>query len=110
MGDWNRQTGFSLGPWQVRPLLGEMQLDDAVHHIEPKVMDVLVFLAQHPDQVVEREAIIETVWGGRFVSDDPLSKCITELRKVLGDTARDSKFIGTVHKRGYRLLQPVTPI
>ena len=87
-----------------------MQLGDAVHHVEPKVMDVLVFLAQHPGQVVEREAIIEAVWGGRFVSDDPLSKCIAELRKVLGDTARDSKFIGTVHKRGYRLLQPVTPI
>ena len=110
MDDWKRQAGFIIGRWQVLPLHGELRNESGVHHIEPKVMDVLVFLASRPGEVVEREAIIEAVWGGRFVSDDPLSKCITELRKVLGDSARHSEYIGTVHKRGYRLLKTVEPI
>ena len=109
MDDWKRQKGFTMGQWQVLPLFGELRRNAEVHHIEPKVMDVLVFLARTPGEVVEREAIIDDVWGGRFVSDDPLSKCIAELRKVLGDSAREPSYIGTVHKRGYRLLQPVEP-
>lgn len=110
MQDWNRQTGFTIDQWQVLPLLGELRRESETYHIEPKVMDVLVFLAERPGEVAEREAIIEAVWGGRIVSDDPLSKCITELRKVLGDSAREPHYIGTVPKRGYRLLQTVEPI
>ncbi|HNP64149.1 MAG TPA: winged helix-turn-helix domain-containing protein [Woeseiaceae bacterium] len=110
MQDWNRQSGFTINQWQVLPLLGELRRNSETFHIEPKVMDVLVFLAERPGEVAEREAIIEAVWGGRIVSDDPLSKCIAELRKVLGDSARESHYIGTVPKRGYRLLQPVEPI
>lgn len=72
-------------------------------------MDVLVLLARNAGDVVERDTIAGEVWGGRYVSDDPLSKCITELRRVLGDSAREPSYIQTVHKRGYRLIAIVVP-
>lgn len=108
MDDHDLQSGFAMGAWQVFPLRGELARGDDVRHVEPKVMDVLTLLARHAGEVVERDTIISEVWRGRFVSDDPLSKCVAELRKMLGDSAREPRYIRTVHKRGYQLVAPVT--
>ena len=56
--------------------------------------------------VVERESLLKAVWGDRAPSDEPLTRCIGELRRALGDTRTDPEYILTVPKRGYRLLQP----
>ncbi len=73
-------------------------------------MNVLVQLAENSGDVVLRDDIVEKVWEGRPVSDDGLSRCIRELRKVLDDDARDPKFIETVPKRGYRLIPDAEPL
>ena len=98
------RQGFRLGEWQVRPTAGELIQEGSVHHIEPKVMDVLVELARAYPEVLERDDVIRTVWNGRPTSDDALARCVTILRKELSDTPSDPKYIQTVPKRGYRLL------
>ncbi|MEO1246381.1 MAG: winged helix-turn-helix domain-containing protein [Pseudomonadota bacterium] len=100
-------SGFRLRQWLVQPSLGRVSAGGIEHHVEPKVMNVLVYLAESGGEVVSRDAIVERVWEGRPVSDDGLSRCIKELRKVLGDDARTPSFIETVPKRGYRLLPNV---
>lgn len=98
------RQGFRLGDWQVRPTAGELIQDGSVHRIEPKVMDVLVELARAYPDVMERDDVIRTVWNDRPTSDDALARCVTILRKELGDTPSNPTFIQTVPKRGYRLL------
>lgn len=88
-------------------MAGQIENAASIVHLEPKVMDVLVVLAAHVHEVVDRETIIASVWGDRAVSDDPLSKCIAELRKSLGDSSKHPRFIQTVHKRGYCLIATV---
>lgn len=73
-------------------------------------MSVLLQLAESSGELVLREDILDRVWEGRPASDDGLSRCITELRKILGDDARHPHFIETVPKRGYRLLPIATPL
>ena len=103
------KQGFRIDIWQVRPIAGELiGRDGSVQHLEPKVMEVLVELARAYPEVLEREAAIQAVWGGRPVSDDGLARCVTLLRKALGDSRSEPRFIQTVPKRGYRLLVPVT--
>jgi len=105
------KQGFRLGNWEVRPLTGEMSGADGIAHLEPKVMEVLAALAQRPGEVVEREELLRRVWGTRAaVADEPLTRCIAELRRVLGDSRQTPVFIQTIPKRGYRLLCPVTPL
>lgn len=70
-------------------------------------MQVLVLLATNSGEVVTREAFAEVVWAGRRVVADSLSQCISELRALLGDNARDPEYIRTLPKRGYCFLQPV---
>ena len=105
------KQGFKLGSFEVRPLTGEVSGADGVAHLEPKVMEVLAALAQRPGEVVEREELLARVWGARAaVADEPLTRCIAELRRVLGDSRQTPVFIQTIPKRGYRLLCPVTPL
>ena len=105
------KQGFRLGNWEVRPLTGEVSGADGPVHLEPKVMEVLAALAQQPGEVVERDELLRRVWGARAaVADEPLTRCIAELRRVLGDSRQTPVFIQTIPKRGYRLLCPVTPL
>jgi TolB-like protein/DNA-binding winged helix-turn-helix (wHTH) protein len=105
------KSGFRLGPWEVRPLNGEIHGPGGSMHLEPKVMEVLVVLARQPGQVIERDALLREVWGARAaVSDEPLTRCIAELRRALGDSRQTPAFIQTVSKRGYRLISEVGPL
>jgi DNA-binding winged helix-turn-helix (wHTH) protein len=78
--------------------------------IEPKVGDVLRYLAERPLQVVSRESLIDAVWKGASVSDDVLSRCATVIRRLFDDDARAPRVLETITKRGYRLIAQVRPL
>lgn len=98
---------FRLGDWLVQPRLNRMKRGETEIHLRPKLMDVLVFLAQHVGEVVSKEEILESVWAKRFMAESVLSGLMAELRGVLDDDAREPRFLETVPKRGYRLVAPV---
>jgi DNA-binding winged helix-turn-helix (wHTH) protein/tetratricopeptide (TPR) repeat protein/TolB-like protein len=105
------QRGFHVGAWDVFPLEGEIRSAVGTVHLEPKVMEVLVVLAGQAPEVVRRDELADRIWGVRAaVSDEPLTRCIAQLRQALGDSSRDPKYIQTVPKRGYRLLKRAEPL
>lgn len=75
--------------------------------LSQKPFQLLIALMRSPQLLVTKDDLIEQVWEGRAVSDAVLTTAIKELRQALGDSAKDSEFIGTVHAKGYRFLQPV---
>lgn len=99
--------GFSLGPWRVQPQEGSIERDGERHHLGPRQMDLLLFLADHRQDVVGKKEIFQAVWQGAAVEDGALARCISELRRLLGDNARHPQFILTVPRRGYRLIGAV---
>src|SRR5580704_13510762 len=101
------ESDFQLGAWVVRPQLNILVRDQRTIHLEPKMMGVLVCLAQRSGEVVPKEQLVQEVWRGTFVTDDVLIRCISELRKAFGDNAGKPAVIETIPKRGYRLLIPV---
>ena len=86
---------------------GELERDGEIVRLEPKVMDLLVLLAEHAGAVVSHQRIRERLWPRVIVSEDTLARTVSKLRKALGDTSRPARYVGTVPKRGYRLLAPV---
>ncbi len=98
---------FSVGEWLVQRDLNRITSGDKIIPVEPKVIEVLVFLAEHPGDVLSKETILKALWEGTFVTDEVLTYSISELRKALGDDARNPRFIQTVPRRGYRLIAPV---
>jgi len=100
---------FRLGEWKVEPRLNRLTKDGESIQIELKMMDVLVCLANHAGELVERQQLVDTVWATEFISENILTRAVAELRNVLGDDARNPSFIETIHRRGYRLIAPVEP-
>ena len=98
---------FRVGPWLVSPSLNTVSRNGTSARLEPKVMEVLVCLAGHAGETIAKENLVQTVWPDTFVSDDALKHCISELRRLMEDDAREPHIIQTIPKRGYRLLTPV---
>ena len=78
--------------------------------VEPRVMAVLTCLARHVGEVVTRDEFSTEVWGGRVVSDEALSRCISLLRQVLDDDSREPRFIRTIARIGYTLVPTPVPL
>jgi TolB-like protein len=104
--DQRLRHGFRLGAFEVEPLAGRISGPEGAQHVQPKVMDVLLFLAAHEGQVVERDTLLQQVWR-RVTSEEVLTRCISELRRALGDDRGTPTYIQTVPKRGYRLVGTV---
>jgi len=93
-----------LGEWRVQPSLNRLTRGDATVRIEPKMMDVLVFLAHRAGEVVSKDDIAGAVWPQLFITESVITRAIAGLRKALGDDVSSPRFIETIAKRGYRLL------
>lgn len=103
----NRHCGFETGGWRVAPARCVLTRGEEQVRLEPKVMDVLVCLAGRAGEVVTKEELIREVWEGRFVGDEVITVAISELRKALGDNARQPTWVETIPRRGYRWIPPV---
>ena len=101
-------SSFWLGDWRVDPPLRTVTGASGAVRLEPKLMQVLVQLAERPGQVVGKEQLLQTVWSDTFVGDEVLSRTISELRRVFGDDPKSPRYIQTIPKGGYRLVSPVT--
>lgn len=107
-GDKSKLDSFSVGEWTADPSRNLLLRGNQHVRVEPRVMDLLICLAERANQLISKEDLIERVWNGRAVTDDVLTVTIYALRKALGDGARQPKYIETVSRRGYRLIAPVS--
>ena len=98
---------FRLGPWLVQPSQNTISIHGNTTRLEPKMVEVLVCLAENPGETVSKEQLIRKVWGDTFVTDDVLIRSISELRKALEDDPKAPRVIETIPKKGYRLLEKV---
>ena len=97
-------SGFSLGPWRVEPGRNAIFQGEEERHLENRLMQTLVYLAQHAGQVIPREQFFSSVWQGLVVNEEALSRAISLLRTALDDSAQAPKFIQTIPGVGYRLI------
>ena len=97
-----------IGDWQAVPATNRLIGPDGEVEVEPRVMDLLMLLASKPGEVFSKTEIADALWGDVHVNDDALTRSIFKLRKALGDDARNTRYIATVPKRGYRLIAEVS--
>ena len=76
--------------------------------LTPKTFAVLRYLVEHPGRLVTKEELLNAAWPDIYVSDAALKVCIRRIRQALGDQPHGSRFIETVHWRGYRFIGKIT--
>src|SRR5262245_17261678 len=99
--DLAREAEFSLGAIRVKPATREVTVGAHAEIFEPRVLQVLVVLAQRRGEVVSREELGTRCWEGRTVGEDALNRCIGRIRR-LAETS-DAFTIETIPRVGYRL-------
>jgi DNA-binding winged helix-turn-helix (wHTH) protein/Tol biopolymer transport system component len=98
---------FSIGEFSVIASRNLIIHDDQESVITPKMLSVLTELATHQGKTLSKEHLLLAVWGTIHTSDMVLSRAISDLRKVFGDSAKQQNYIETVVKQGYRLKREV---
>lgn len=104
---------FFVDDWHVSPAEGVLSRGNEKVRLEPKAMDVMVYFASRPGEVITRADLERDVWKGAVVGYDAVTNTVIKLRKAFGDDARHPRIIETLPKRGYRLIaevrRPVAP-
>lgn len=95
---------FTLGLALISPSTRTLAGPGGTADIEPRVMQVLVVLADSAGQVVTRETLFNRCWGGVYVGDDSLNRAVAAVRKLAADIAGNSFEIETIPRTGYRLV------
>jgi DNA-binding winged helix-turn-helix (wHTH) protein len=102
--------GFYLQDLLIEPASGRVSGPGVEAHLKPKAVEVLLYLAERPFELIERDELIRAVWGEGGGSPEVLTHAISELRSCCQDHANSPSLIQTVPRRGYRLLQQPRPI
>jgi len=89
---------------EVQPAAFAVLRDGRPVDLEPKAVRVLLYLIERRDRAVSKEELMEAVWAGTAVSDNALTRIVAQLRRELGDDARQSRYIQTLPTTGYRFI------
>jgi TolB-like protein/DNA-binding winged helix-turn-helix (wHTH) protein len=101
---------YEFGPFVLDP--GERLLRHGAARMElpPRAFDTLLALVENNGHLLEKDALMRTVWGDTVVEENNLSQVVYLLRKALRDGEDGSRYIETVPKRGYRFVAGVRPV
>src|SRR5690606_19801284 len=77
--------------------------------VQPKVFDLVVYLARHSDRAVTKDELQDAVWPGVIVTETALTRAIMKARRAVGDDSERQAVIRTVHARGYRFVAALLP-
>lgn len=75
--------------------------------LTPKALETLLYLVSHAGELVEKNTLLKAVWPNASVDDDALEQNIQTLRRVLGESPANDRYIASVPGRGYRFVAPV---
>lgn len=78
--------------------------------LEPKLMKALVVLCDRPGEVITPQELMDAVWSQTHVSESLVRRAVSELRRHLGDDAKNPSYIQTIAKKGYRIIAPIQPL
>ena len=97
-----------IGEWRVDPELDELSREGQTIRVEPRTMQLLLYLAAHAGRVIDVQKLLDEVWPNVVVTQGSVYQAIAQLRRILGDDSERPTYIENLPRRGYRLIAPVT--
>ena len=106
----HHHTKQQIAGWIVDPESDRLTNGCRQIKLEPKIMQVLSCLMENPGSIVSKDELMQRVWPEVTITDHPINRSISHLRKVFNDTPKNSQVIETIPKKGYRFLVASEPI
>jgi DNA-binding winged helix-turn-helix (wHTH) protein/tetratricopeptide (TPR) repeat protein len=98
---------YEFGPFQVDPEKELLLREGEAVPLTPKTFQILLVLIRNRKEVVTKDDLLKAVWPDTFVEEANLSRNIFLLRKALGESPQDHRYVVTVPGRGYRFAEEV---
>ena len=95
---------FQFAEFELDVKRRELRQRGTAVSIEPQVFDILVYLIGNRERVVTKDELIESVWGGRIISESTLTSRINAARKAVGDSGQEQHLIRTSPRKGIRFV------
>jgi transcriptional activator of cad operon len=105
--DQSRDTPFRAGAWLVDPASSQISRNGEVIRLDTRAMRLLQCLASRAGAVVSINELLDQVWPGLIVTPDSVYQAVASLRRSLGDDPKQSIYIATVPRLGYRMVAEV---
>ena len=103
-------TAYAFADVLVEPRHFRILKSGQVQTVEPRAFDVLMFLIEHRDRVVDKQELFDEIWKQSFVTDSALAQEIKNIRRAIGDDGKSPRYIETVRKHGYRFIAEVEQV
>lgn len=97
---------YEFGPFRLEVAERRLLREGRPVPLQDKLFDMLVVLVRNPGRLLEKDAIMQTVWPDAHVEETNLPHSISMLRKILGESSGEP-YVETVPKHGYRFVAPV---
>src|SRR5262249_26415915 len=98
---------YEFGPFRLDPVKRRLLHNGEPLPLAPKAFDTLLALVQQSGKTIEKDDLMKRVWPDAVVEENNLNQNITALRKSLGDSRQESKYIATIPGFGYRFVADV---
>jgi DNA-binding winged helix-turn-helix (wHTH) protein/Tol biopolymer transport system component len=101
---------YEFGPFRLDPQRRLLLCANEPVALTPKAIETLIVLVQNRQRVVSKDELMKLLWPNSFVEESNLSQNIFVLRKALGDSTQERRYILTVPGRGYQFTETVREI
>jgi DNA-binding winged helix-turn-helix (wHTH) protein len=98
---------YDFGPFRIDTEKRVLLRDAVPVPLAPKALDMLLVLVQHRGQALEKDQLMDLLWPESDVEEANLPQNVSALRKALGETPNDRRYIITIPGRGYRFAAEV---
>ena len=98
---------YRFGRFTVEPDTRRLLRDGEEVHLSPKAFELLRVLVENRGRAMSRADLQAHLWPETFVLDTNLAGLVAEIRRALGDTAADPRFLRTMHRFGYWFIGTV---
>src|SRR5689334_5464989 len=101
---------YAFGPFHLDPQKRVLMRGNEPVQLTPKAIETLLVLVENRDRVVAKDDLMKMLWPDSFVEESNLSQNIFILRRALGDSAQEKRYILTVPGKGYQFTETVREV
>src|ERR1700755_2309050 len=109
MADDDIHGNLQFGPFELSSRERVLRREGAVLPLGSRAMDLLIYLAERPREVIAKQKLINHVWSDVTVEEGSIRVYVAAIRKALGDGQFGNRYIANIKGRGYSFVGTVVP-
>src|ERR1700687_4040567 len=110
MVDDDAQGNLQFGPFELSSRERVLRRDGIVLPLGSRALDILIYLAERPGEVIAKQELMDHVWSDVTVEEGSLRVHVAAIRKALGDGQSGNRYIANIKGRGYAFVGTVVPL